>query len=409
MTGGLLLKQVQESTPTDFKAILQARNSDTTFVSVVEKVDAAEPHLIRQLTIMPVPMPAAFTPMRLTEQQAIRVWKSHLAEEAAKNEFSGTVLLAKDGKIVFEEAYGKANHEQNTPNLTDTKFCVGSLNKMFTAVAIMQLVQAGRIHLDAPIQRYLPDYPNKEAAAQVTIHQLLTHTSGMGDVFGPEFAAHQSELRTLQDYVRIYGSRPPAFKPGSRFAYSNYGYEILGVVIERVSGEDYYAYMHAHIFRPSGMASTDSLPENVSVANKAQGYEKDGRGHLTPNTSDLPPRGTAAGGGYSTVGDLFRFAKALKQHKLLDEKHTALLLSAKVNTFPGSQYAYGFYCTDYGGFPWSGHGGGAPGVNAEMQFNKRSGYDVAVLTNIDPPAAQEAAEFLIYRLPLHSATALLHK
>ncbi len=365
------------------------------------------PHLIRQLALLPVPMPAAFAPVRRTEQQAINSWKNHLTVEAAKDEISGTALLAKDGKIVFEEAYGKANREQNTQNLIDTKFSLGSLNKMFTAVAIMQLVQAGRIHLDDPIKRYLPDYPNKEAAAQVTVHQLLTHTSGMGDIFGPEFAAYQSKLRTLPDYIRLYGSRPLAFKPGSRFAYSNYGYEVLGVVIERVSGEDYYAYVHNHIFRPSGMTSTDSIPENVSVPNKAQGYEHGDHGQLTPNTGDMPPRGTAAGGGYSTVGDLFRFSEALKQHKLLDEKHTALLLSAKVATFPGCQYAYGFYCTDYGGFPWSGHGGGAPGINAELQFNMRSGYDVAVLTNIDPPAAQEAAEYLIYRLPLQSATARL--
>ncbi len=152
------------------------------------------------------------------------------------------------------------------------------------------------------------------------------------------------------------------------------------------------------------MTATESLPETVPVANKALGYEKDERGRLTPNTADLPPRGTAAGGGYSTVGDLFRFAEALKQYKLLDEKHTALLLSAKVDTFPGSQYAYGFYCSDYGGFAWSGHGGGAPGVNAELQFNLRSGYVVAVLTNIDPPAAEEEAEYLIYRLPLQAAT-----
>ncbi len=212
MSGGLLLKQVQESTPTGFKAILQARNSDTHYFSVVMQVNAAEPHLIRQLSITPVPAPAAFAPVRLTEPQAIRAWKSHLAESAAKDKFSGAALLAKDGKILFEEVYGKADRAKNLTNRTDTKFCLGSLNKMFTAVGIMQLVQVGRISLNAPIANYLPDYPNKEAAARVTVHQLLTHTAGMGDIFGPEYAAHQAELKTLQDYIRIYGGRLPEFE-----------------------------------------------------------------------------------------------------------------------------------------------------------------------------------------------------
>src|SRR5678816_2353300 len=121
--------------------------------------------------------------------------------------------------------------------------CIRDRNKMFTATSILQLVQAGKIKLTDALGKYVTDYPNREVATKVTIHQLLTHTGGTGDIFGPEFDAHREELRTLADYVRLYGRRGPEFEPGSRWAYSNYGFILLGAVIERVTGHSYYDYV----------------------------------------------------------------------------------------------------------------------------------------------------------------------
>ena len=125
------------------------------------------------------------------------------------------------------------------------------MGKMFTAVGIMQLEQAGKLKLDAPVSTYLPAYPNQALAHAVTVRQLLNHTGGTGDIFGPEYEARRSQLRTLQDYVTLYGSRSPAFPPGTRWEYSNYGYIILGRVIEEVSREHYDDYVYQHIFSPS--------------------------------------------------------------------------------------------------------------------------------------------------------------
>src|SRR5437667_395438 len=116
------------------------------------------------------------------------------------------------------------------------------MNKMFTAVSVLQLAQNGKIKLTAPLGEYLPDYPNKDVASKVTIHHLLTHTGGTGDIFGPQFSAHRLELRTLRDYVKLYGDRDLKFEPGSRWEYSNYGFLLLGEVIEKVTGGSYYAY-----------------------------------------------------------------------------------------------------------------------------------------------------------------------
>ncbi len=157
------------------------------------------------------------------------------------------------------------------------------MNKMFTAVAIVQLVQKGKIHLDDPLIKYLPDYPNKDLATKVTIQHLLTHTGGTGDFFGPEFDAHRLELRTSQDYVKLYGSRPLRFEPGTKYEYSNYGFLLLGLVIEKASGQPYYDYVRDHIYKPAGMTSTGSKPEDQPITNRSTGYTSMGSANGDPS------------------------------------------------------------------------------------------------------------------------------
>jgi CubicO group peptidase (beta-lactamase class C family) len=264
------------------------------------------------------------------------------------------------------------------------------MNKMFTAVAILQLVEAGKVELEAPLGKYLDDYPNEDVAAKVTIHHLLTHTGGTGDIFGPEFDANRKELRTLADYVELYGERGAEFEPGSRWAYSNYGMLLLGVVIEKVTGQSYYDYVHEHIHGPAGMTMTGSMPEDRAVPGRSIGYMKQpGTTAWIPNTDTLPYRGTSAGGGYSTVVDLARFAHALLSHKLLSPESTELLIAGKVESALGASYAYGFEdARDAEGNGSVGHGGGAPGMNGDLRIYPKSGYVVAVLANLDPPAAR---------------------
>jgi D-alanyl-D-alanine carboxypeptidase len=338
---------------------------------------------------------------RMSEADAVKAVSARADKLAGEDELSGAVLVAKDGRVLFSHAYGLADRKRRIPNTLRTRFRIGSMNKMFTAVATLQLAEAGKVKLTAPLATYLPDYPNRDVATKVTIHQLLTHTGGTGDIFGPDFDAHRAELRTLADYVKLYGKRGLEFKPGSRWAYSNYGFILLGVVIEKVTGQSYYDYVHAHIYAPAGMTSSGSLPENRAVPDRSIGYTKPpGTTAWTPNTDTLPYRGTSAGGGYSTVEDLTRFAHALLSHKLLGPDATKLLITGKVKAGPGARYAYGFEdARDANGNGWIGHGGGAPGINGDLRIYPKSGYVVAVLANIDPPAAQRIAEYLDPRLP----------
>ena len=397
MSGGFDVKKVEESAPTKLAALVQERASDQ-FVRFTIEVDASEQHQITKLTLQGIARPPEFALPHLSESELITSLRKKLDEAAAGDRFSGAALVARNGKTVFAQAYGLADREKKIPNTLKTRFRLGSMNKMFTAVATLQLVQSGKLDLKAPFGKYLTDYPNKDAASKVTIEQLLSHTGGTGDIFGPEFDKNRLELQTLQDYVKLYGNRAPEFEPGSRWAYSNYGFLLLGVLIEKVTGQSYYDYVRDHIYKPAGMTGTASEPEEQTVAERSIGYTRFTGGGLKPNTETLPYRGTSAGGGYSTVEDLLKFATALQTHKLLNAQYTEMLTTGRVDT-PGGKYAYGFGDAIINGMRCFGHGGGAPGMNGELKICPGAGYVVAVLANTDPPAASRVADFITNRLP----------
>jgi len=297
--------------------------------------------------------------------------------------------------VLMQDAWGRADRTAGTANTPATRFRIGSMNKMFTAVATLQLVEAGKLTLDDPIGTYLRDYPNKQVARKVRVRHLLTHTGGTGDIFGPAFDRHRLALREHRDYLKLYGSRGLRYEPGDHFEYSNYGFVLLGALIEHVSGVSYYDYVDEHVFRRAGMTATGSLPESVDVPNRAVGYTRSSpSGPWVPNTDTLPWRGTAAGGGYSTVGDLLRFAEALRSGRLLSKATLAEATRAHQE-----QYGYGFGVRGEGRLRSYGHGGGAPGMNGELRVFPQLGYVVVGLSNLDPPAASELVEFFALRMP----------
>jgi D-alanyl-D-alanine carboxypeptidase len=398
-TGGFEVMKVAESTPTKIVLLIQERLGAQLAQFTVE-VEPAPPHAIKQFQFQVIPRPAEFAIPHLNESELVNASRTRLDELVAADLFSGAVLVAKDGKTVFAQAYGLADREKKTPSTLKTRFRLGSMNKMFTAVATLQLVQNGKLDLKAPLGNYLTDYPNKDVASKVTIEQMLSHTGGTGDIFGPEFDKNRLELKTLQDYVRLYGNRGPEFQPGSQWKYSNYGFLLLGVIVEKVSGQSYYDYVRDHIFKPAGMIATASDPEEQLVVDRSIGYMRPGGTSWQPNTDTLPYRGTSAGGGYSTVDDLLKFATALQTNKLLKPQYVEMLTTGKVETPNGGKYAYGFQEASVNGTRCFGHGGGAPGMNGELKICPGPGYVVVVLANLDPPAASRVADFITNRLPI---------
>jgi D-alanyl-D-alanine carboxypeptidase len=321
----------------------------------------------------------------LDQQDLIAGLEQEAQRYADKDEFSGTLLVARDGKVIFQKAYGLANRESATANTLDTKFRIGSMNKLFTAVSMLQLVERGKAGLDDPIAKHWPDYPNKDVASKVTIRHLLTHTGGTGDIFGPQFDANRLELRSLADYAKLYGSRGPQFEPGSDWRYSNYGYLLLGLLIERISGKSYYDYVRENIYEPSGMKSSESEFESVKVTGRSTGYRKH-EGKWVSNAETLPVRGTSAGGGYTTAGDLYRFSQALASGKLLKRELLEMATTKQVTPKGAPPFmGYGFGNIVIGDS--YGHGGGAPGMNAELRIYPKEKLVFVALANLDPPAA----------------------
>ncbi len=335
-----------------------------------------------------------------------------LEEQTEADQFSGAVLVAQNGQPIFVYTAGLANKKKQIPNRIDTKFNLGSANKMFTAVAIAQLVEKDLLSFDDFVGKILPNYPNQTVREKVTIHHLLTHTSGLGSFidikFRDELLAARKDLKSINDVVNLFKNRPLEF-PIEEYHYSSDGYEVLGAIIEAVSGQNYYNYIREHIYKVANMPNTDSFemdPENPRE-DIAIGYT-----HRDPKTDKMLDgekfdnfglnllKGLAGGSGYSTSFDLLNFAKALLGYKLLNPEMTKLVLSPKVKEgSKGNQtkyYGYGFQIFDIKGSTQTiqriGHPGRFTGVNARFDMYPDLGYTIIVLANYDPPAAFDIAE-----------------
>ncbi|HRO26075.1 MAG TPA: serine hydrolase domain-containing protein [Luteimonas sp.] len=388
-TGGFRRVRGEPAEPGTARALLQELESDTV-VRMEMIAKAGEPVRFGIRVIDP---PEDLRVPRMTATAALDALVAKADEQAAKDAFSGVLLVANGDEVLLQRAWGQDDRAARTSVTPDTKFRIGSMNKMFTAVATLQLVQAGKLSLDGTVGQYLPGYPNAEIA-KVTVRQLLTHSGGTGDFFGPEFDARRLSLKTHDDYVRLFGARGPTHPPGAEQRYSNYGFLLLGAIIERVSGQSYYDYVDAHVFAPAGMHDSGSLPDDVAVPGRAVAYmRKDGAWVDAVDT--LPYRGTAAGGGYSTAGDLLKFARALLAGKLLSPE---LLAEATRNQTPW--YGYGFMTREQEGVRMFGHAGGAPGMNGDLRVYPELGIVVVGLANVDPPAADRLVGYYLLRMPL---------
>jgi len=404
-TGGLdVVEIIPSKEPDAIRLRLHSRRGNHS-VRFITRLDKGQPDKLDGFGLRSMPDPEtekaeAWPQGKITEADAIKEIERHAAAAAARDQFSGVVLVAKGDRVILHKAYGNAEKNFCGPNKLDTRFNLGSMNKMFTSVAIAQLVQAGKLSYEDTLARVLPDYPNKPIAEKITIHHLLTHTSGLGDFFKPEFFKNREKYVALKDYFPIFASDPLLFEPGKDWSYSNAGFIVLGVIVEKASGQDYFDYVREHIFKPAGMTDTDSFRRDEVVPNLSYGYSRmsgnDPLG-IEPrkiNSTDLPVRGSSAGGGYSTAPDLFKFAQALKGYKLLSKELTEKVTSAKAETHFGSdlKYGYGFMESQMSGHSVRGHGGGAPGINSDLKIFWDGSYTVVVMGNYDPPAAQDLSQ-----------------
>jgi CubicO group peptidase (beta-lactamase class C family) len=296
----------------------------------------------------------------MSNEQLGSALDTYFGRLAAEDVFSGNVLIAKDGKPVYEKSYGFADRANKVPNTSATHFNLGSINKTFTQTAIQQLIQRGKMSLTDTIGKLLPDYA-QETTRAATVDQLLRHTAGVADFFGEEFSrAGKDRFRSNTDYYKFVSNLKPLFAPGARTQYCNGCYIVLGAIIERVSGISYERYVEENIFKPAGMTASGPLQTDGIIPNVAMGYtRRAGDGQLRSNVLVHGASGSAAGGAYTTATDLLAFSEALRWGRIPEV------------------------------VPSNGIGiaGGAPGINSVLEQN--GSWTVIVLTNLDPPAGED--------------------
>ncbi len=356
LTRGLTLRGITRSTDYEISALVQSKLTESWWGLTIP-VSAEPPHGIIDWFMGPAARPADTFPRKklgLGDAEIVKRLEAYMRKLVAADVFSGDVLVARNGKPIFKRAYGMSNGGAGVPNRIETQFDLASMGKMFTAVAAAQLAQEGKLSFSRPIIEYLPDYPNRKAAAEITAHHLLTHTSGLGDFIEQlgrkENAALKANAKMSKDYFPLFAGAPLAFEPGQKQAYSNAGFIVLGAIIEKLSGQAFADYVREHVLRPAGMS------------------------HTVP--------GSAAGGGKSTVEDLLKFDVALRRHKLLSLEYTDLLLTPKVGSF-----AYGFETKEVKGQRVAGKGGeDFAGVSTAFEMYLDSGFTVIVLSSFNPAA-----------------------
>jgi CubicO group peptidase (beta-lactamase class C family) len=314
------------------------------------------------------------------------------ARSAAADVFSGAVLIAQGDEVLFEYACGEANKRYRVLNNIETKFNLGSANKMFTAVAVAKLVEQGHLSYTNTIDRYVDEtWLPVSVARGITVHHLLSHTSGLGSFFTDTFVnGSRARFREIDDFKPLVRDDRPAFAPGERFEYSNTGMLLAGVVIESVTGVSYYDHIRSTIYASSGMLRTDCYDIDAPIDNLAMGYIPVAGNEVTPsahvsnlrwreNIFEHVARGGPAGGGYSTVRDLHRFSQTLLSAKLVSSTMRKILWTDHA----GARYGYGFEVDHTPRRTNIGHGGGFAGISASFTMHLASGLVVIVLSNYD--------------------------
>ncbi len=350
--------------------------------------DPQQPGKLAMADLVAVDDPALFAAWPKTSvspAEIARLAKATLDQLVRTQDFSGCVTVTDGTRTIVDECRGLAERRFNIPVNQQTKFHIASMNKMFTAVAVAQLVEAGKLAWDDTLALRVPEYPDQAAAKHITVWQLLHHTSGLGDFLVPELFEQREKFVNPADYLGLVARQPKVGEPGGDWNYSNAGYLLLGRIIENVSGEHYEDYIQRHVFAPAGMDASGFDSVDDVVPNLAVGYFREGpfSDAWKADWLKIPYRSSPAGGGYSTNADLLRFSEALRAGKLVKPATLAKMFDGAVPAGPGS-YAAGFGLRTSHGRQLRGHAGGIEGTDANFLMVWETGATVALTSNQGP-------------------------
>jgi CubicO group peptidase (beta-lactamase class C family) len=358
------------------------------------RIEPETPYKITQLVFIADVAEPVYLPNGAIEAPSTLKWLDGYVDKLiAENDLSGSVLVAVGDKPIYERVYGWADAKRSVRVTADTRFNLGSGNKMFTAIAVAQLVEAGKLRYSDTIAGYFPDFPDPAFARKVTIHHLLSHTSGIKEYWTDEYDKHRREIREVKQMLPWVYKAGTAFEPGSQCVYSNSNFVLAGLIVEKASGMDYFAYVRKHIYEPLGMTVSDSYLDDGATRGLAEPLKKGASGwEVAPRGL----RGSSAGGGYSTAREMLKFARGFAAGKLVSKETVALLTTSKTRSLPGElDYGYGFILSTSAGVASYGHGGIAKGVNFELRYFPGPDVTLIAFCNQDNGAYDDLRKNLV--------------
>ncbi|QIL03037.1 beta-lactamase family protein [Sphingomonas sinipercae] len=347
----------------------------------------------------------------LSDAQRVTMLDNFVSRLAKTGYFSGTVLLAREGHVLHAKAYGLAERRFGVPNAVNTRFNLGSITKIFTAVALAQLVERGRVSWDDTLNKYVPGFPNDAAASQITLKHLLTHTSGLTNTPYPPGPRSPTRALSVAELISEAPRNDLQWKPGTRYEYNNLGFLLLGRVIEVVSGQSYYDFVRDHVFKPAGMATvgTDRYDFVTSLAYAYEPLPAWDRPSFVDGRLYVAPRAVPFGGAYSSAPDIFRFSEALRSGRLIRPSTLRTMASAHPE-LGAPMRGLGF---NVGSDDWVvgvgrkilGHGGNTAGVCTEWRQieDAEAPYTFVVLSNSGQRACFPVAEFILDLVPAENS------
>jgi len=406
LSNGLDLNSMIENSERRVVAVFSTRMSDTGYEFGIT-ADLKNPGKILGYTIMPK---ADINEETVTgsdcETHIITKLGKILDDFTSGEIFSGIVLIAKADKIIYNKSYGLADRESGMPINSNTKFNLASVNKMFTAVAIAQLCEKGKLSYNDSISKFLgADWISDEIGNKVKIKHLLTHTSGLG---GGDFnityveTAVKNGYNEIDDYKSMSADFDLHFEPGEKYEYSNLGYHLLGAIIEKASGMSYYDYIRLYIFEPAEMIDAGFPIANSDLNSMAIGYEKIYKNEtllIQDNKQKVNIKGSPAGLAYATVTDMFHFAQAMKNNKLVTPETKEVLFTPK-EELNAQRYGYGFQIRAFEDSKLVCHTGGYIGINNVFSMDLDHDITLIVLSNHDNVTGGIVSELelLIYEI-----------